>query len=133
MLKGITTGEVKMPERVIFRRGDIVKITLPGKLKKGANPLAALVVSSDWYNDYREDVITLEIRCTNLGPERDDYELDTKDLRFGKLPEHSLVKLGKVMTVPKRFVAKTERRLPDETVRKIIQKFSREILAELVV
>jgi mRNA-degrading endonuclease toxin of MazEF toxin-antitoxin module len=111
-----------------LRRGDIVSVKLPVISQKRGKLPAAIVISSDWYNDSRGDVILLPIISSQLKM-REDYQLTQVDRKFSGLPDSSIVKLGKVLTLSKKFIKKTGRRLPDETIKKIIRKFSNTVLA----
>lgn len=116
-----------------LKQGDIVLVQFPFSSFKRDKKRLALVISSDWYNEYREDVILLPIVSSKVlpQPKRDDYKLSQTDLNFARLDKPFVVKLGKIMTVKKSCVLRLikKRRLPLGTVKNIIYILSNDILA----
>lgn len=111
-------------------QGEISLVSWPSKNKK-----LALVVSSDRYNILRGDKILFPIITKKKFDKNNlaGYELSPSDQRFAQLPQ-SVVVLHPI-TLPERFLnpslyreSGSRRRLPQETVRRIIKKFSTEVL-----
>lgn len=115
-----------------FRQGDIVLIPFqfPSDLKRGEpKPRPALVISSDWYNDFRKNVVLHPL--TSRIPSRlsdDEYLLSQEDLRYARLYKTSIILLGIIMTVDKDSILSRMGRLPLKTVEKIIHKLTTTIL-----
>lgn len=117
-------------KEVLVSQGDIILVLYPFTNFRRGKPRPALVISADWYNRSRSDVITLPL--TSRIPsqfERDTYELKPKDLNFARLNIPSVVKLGVIMTVNNNLIIKKIGKLPLGTVKDIIHRISYDILA----
>ncbi|MEE8168195.1 MAG: type II toxin-antitoxin system PemK/MazF family toxin [Candidatus Hydrothermarchaeales archaeon] len=108
-----------------YRQGDVVLIAFPFTDLTDKKPRPVVIISSDWYNDRRKDIIVSAVTSqipTNI--RRDEFLINTKrDLHASRLPKPFVVKLGKIMTLEKRDVIKSFGRLPEDTTRKIIKKY----------
>lgn len=117
-------------KEVLVSQGDIILVLYPFTNFRSSKPRPALVISTDWYNRSRSDVIALPL--TSRIPsqfERDTYELKPKDLNFARLNVPSVVKLGVIMTVNNGLIIKKIGKLPLVTVKDIIHRVSYDILA----
>jgi len=105
-------------------QGDVILIAFPYTNFSQLKKRPTLIISADWYNRLRKDIIVLPISSKiPIRPKRDDYVLSQRDQRAAGLPKPSVIKLGKVMTLEKRFVLETMGRLPEENLRKVLRRF----------
>jgi mRNA-degrading endonuclease toxin of MazEF toxin-antitoxin module len=104
-----------------YAQGDVVLIRFPlAKIERRP----AIIISADWYNNKRENVIVVAISSKlPQQPKRDDYLLSERDQRAGGLPKPSVVKLGNIMTLDKGLIQKRIGRIPEDTVRNLIKRF----------
>lgn len=108
-----------------YKQGDVVLIRFPYTDLTNIKRRPAFIVSSNWYNDIRQDVIVLAISSQiSEKLKRDEFLIDSKrDLHASRLPKPSVIKLGKVMTLHRDSIIKSFGRLPEDTTRKIIKRY----------
>ncbi len=104
----------------LFKCGDVVLIGFPFTDLSGSKQRPAVVVSSNWYNKIRNDVIIAAItsRISGKIPE-DEYLLSSEEQKSAGLPKQSVVKLGKLVTIDQRLVRKKLGHLSKETQSRI--------------
>jgi mRNA interferase MazF len=110
----------------LFNAGDVVLIGFPFTDLSGSKQRPAIVISSNWYNKNKTDVILAAI--TSQIPhkiEEDEYLLSPMEQNLAGLPKQSIIKVGKVITLDQRLIRKKIGHLPTETqsrIRDIILK-----------
>lgn len=105
------------------RQRDIILIRFPYSDPSNIKRKPALVISSNWYNNARNDLIVLAI-TSNVpnAPGRDDHILSEDESRACGLLKASVIKLGKIMTLDKGFVLGILGTLPEETFNEIMRE-----------
>jgi len=97
------------------RRGEVVLIPFPFTNLSTTKQRPALVISSDWFNESRDDVILAAI--TSHIPSKiskDEYRLSPAEQKSAGLPRPSIVKLGKMVTIDQCLVRKKLGQVPNE-------------------
>lgn len=90
----------------------------------------AIVVSSDWYNSEKNDVILSAITSQITSPiPRDEYPLTPIDLQLSGLLKTSTIKIGKMVTIDKRLIRQRLGKISDESLdiveKKLINLFGK--------
>lgn len=89
----------------MYKQGDIVLIPVPFSNLKKQKQRPVLVISSDSYNQWAEDIVVLAItsKLKDL-----DYSviIESKDLTEGELKVASEIRADKVYTLSKKIVRK---------------------------
>ena len=107
-----------------FRKGDVVLIPFPFTDLSTAKKRPALIVSSNWYNLKRNDVIVMAISSQIPSSiSKDEYLLSTKDQETAGIPKQSIIKLGKVVTINQNLIRKSLGKLPEHTIEDVLEKF----------
>ena len=90
----------------------------------------AIVVSSDWYNAEKKDVILSAITSQVISPiPNDEYLLTPMDLQLSCLLKPSTIKIGKIVTIDKRLIRQRLGKISDESLdiveKKLINLFGK--------
>jgi len=112
----------------IYKRGDVVLLPFPFTYLSTSKQRPAVIVSSDWFNQNRKDVIVLAITSqvpSTLG--EDELLLSRAEQVQAGLPKESLVKVTKIVTLEQSLVKKkigTFSRKTLNRVKKAFKKFT---------
>jgi mRNA-degrading endonuclease toxin of MazEF toxin-antitoxin module len=98
-------------------QGDVLLLELPNGRRR-----PAVVVSSNWFNGSREELVVAAI-TSHLPdtPDRDDVPLSAADL---SLPSDGLVKAGRLLTIQNAQIAKPLGKLPDKALHAVLERVS---------
>lgn len=108
----------------IYKQGEVLLIPFPFTDLTSTKKRPALVISADWFNTSHSDAVCLAITSQDPGAvSRDECQVPTHDLLVAGLLTPSKVKAGKIFTIHESLVVKKLGRLPDRTLRVVIQKF----------
>lgn len=100
----------------LFKQGDVVLIGFPFTDLSGTKQRPALVISLDWYNENKDDIILAAITSNvPVKVEEDEYLLSPIDQKSAGLPKRSIIKLGKLVTIDQRLVRKKLGHIPVDT------------------
>ncbi len=104
----------------LYKCGNIVLLSFPFTDLSTTKQRPALIISSDWYNDNRNDVIVVAITShIPIELAEDEFLLSEPEQKSAGLPKPSIVKVTKVVTIDRRLIRKTIGQLPGNTVTKI--------------
>ena len=90
-----------------FKQGDIILISFPFTNLSSSKQRPALIISSEKYNNSREDLIIAAI--TSQIPATlsfDEFLIPEQNLKTAGLPKTSIIKLGKIITLHQQLVRK---------------------------
>lgn len=110
----------------LFNSGDVVLIGFPFTDLSGLKQRPALIISSSWYNEKRQDVILSAITSqipTKIA--KDEHLFSPNEQKLAGLPKKSIVKVGKIITLDQRLIRKKLGHLTDKTqlhIRNILLK-----------
>lgn len=105
-------------------QGDIVLVSFPFTDLSSSKQRPAIVISSDKYNNCRDDVIIAAI--TSQIPPRlsfDEFLIPENALTAAGLPKASVIKLGKVITLHRHLVRKSIGRFSQGIISEILSRF----------
>ncbi len=108
---------MKTMSMINYKQGDIVLVPFPFTDLTATKQRPALIISSDWYNSNRQDVILVAI--TSQIPsilDLDEYLLTKIELNLSGLPKPSIIKFGKIFTIDIRLIRKSMGHLPTKTI-----------------
>ncbi len=103
-----------------YEQGEIVIIPSPFTDLTSAKQCPALIISSNKYNQYTQDIIICGI-TSNLKNTEYSILIENKNLINGKIPIKSLIKVDKIFTIKQSLIKKKVGKI-DETTFKTIQK-----------
>lgn len=109
-----------------YRAGHIVLLPFPFTDFSSFKQRPALVISSSAFNRSSSDVIVIAI--TSHIPEtleRRDFVLSKSEQEKSGLLKHSLVKVGKIITIDKRLIRKTLGQLSEKTLKIILSRIEK--------
>ena len=107
-----------MPSMINYKFGEVVLVPFPFTDLTTTKNRPAIVVSSDWYNAEKKDVILSAI--TSPIPS-DEYPLTPIDLQLSGLLKPSIIKIGKIVTIDKRLIRQRLGKISDESLN-IVEK-----------
>ena len=105
-----------------YKPGDVVLLLFPFTDFSTIKQRPAVVVSSAHFNKTHEDVIIAAI--TSHIPDRifkTDYRISKNDQTSAGLPQPSLVKLSKIITIDQRLIRKKIGSISKETITKVLK------------
>ncbi len=107
-----------------YKQRDVVLIKFPYTDLKNIKRRPAIIISADWYNSLRDDVIVLAI-TTKLSSQsnRDAYIIAPPHDKACGLIKPSVIKMGKVMTLNRGFIIKKLGELPVPQFRDLIKGY----------
>lgn len=107
-----------------YKQRDIVLINFPYTNLKIIKKRPAIIISADWYNSLRGDVIVLAI-TSNLDSKdnRDSYIISPPHDKVCGLDKSSVIRLGKVMTLNNGFIIKKIGEFPVPQFRNLIRGY----------
>lgn len=109
---------------VVYKQRDVVFIKFPYTNLEGIKQRPAVIISADWYNDLRDDVIVLAITSKLSGKgNRDSYIVVPSIDKACGLKKSSIIKMGKVMTLHKGFITERIGELPVPQFRDLIKGY----------
>lgn len=112
-----------MPFTTSYKRGDVVLVPFPFTDLTGIKQRPAVVISSDAFNDVREDVLIAAITSQVPGGLKpDEFLLPAAGLSAGGLVKPSMVKLLKLVSLHQRLIVKRIGHLPETTTENIIEQ-----------
>lgn len=103
-----------------YKPGDVLLVNFPFTDLSGTKQRPVLVISQEWYNRKKMDVILAAITSnvpSRLAP--DDCLLTVDEQRQAGLPRRSMIKLGKLVTLDQRLIRKKLGSLPASTLGKL--------------
>ncbi|MDI6859497.1 MAG: type II toxin-antitoxin system PemK/MazF family toxin [Methanocellales archaeon] len=105
---------------ILYKWGEVILIPFPFTDLSTTKQRPALVISSNWFNESRNDVVLAAI-TSHIPPKssRDEYRLSPAEQKSADLPKPSIVKLGKIVTIDQRLIRKKLGRVPNEMMLKI--------------
>jgi mRNA interferase MazF len=110
-----------MPSTTPYKQGDVVLVPFPFTNQQAGKQRPALIISANWYNQARSDLILLAITSQiPQPPKRDQVALTDADLSSAHLFRPSVVRSGKIFTIEKNKVIKTLGCISPETKQKAI-------------
>jgi hypothetical protein len=81
------------------------------------------VISANWYNQSRSDVILVGLTSQIPDiPDRDQVNLSVADTRMANIIVPCIIRTGKIFTIEKNLVIKTLGRLTPGTITLVIEK-----------
>ena len=113
-----------------YKFGEVVLVPFPFTDLTTTKNRPAIVVSSDWYNAEKKDVILSAITSQITSPiPRDEYPLTPIDLQLSGLLKTSTIKIGKIVTIDKRLIRQRLGKISDESLdiveKKLINLFGK--------
>ena len=110
-----------MRSMIRYKSGDVVLIPFPFTDLTAVKQRPAVVLSSSRFNHKREDVIVAAI--TSHVPQKlpvDEYRFSSREQQLAGLPQSSLVKLGKIVTIDQKLIRKRLGRILPNTRKRLI-------------
>lgn len=95
-----------------YRQGDVVLVPFPFTNLEAEKRRPAVIISADWYNTIKPDVIAAA--ATSSIPnqlERDEMLLKGQDLQTAGFPKETVIKAGKIFTIEQSRIVKPLGRL----------------------
>jgi mRNA interferase MazF len=112
-----------MPSTTPYKQGDVLLVPFPFTNQQSGKQRPALVISSNWYNRARSDLILLAFTSKiPQPPERDQVALTDADLTTAHLPLPSVVRAGKIFTIDKSLIIKPLGHVTPATLQKTIDR-----------
>ena len=112
-----------MPSSTAYNQGEIVLVPFPFSDLTTAKRRPALVISANWYNRERPDLILLAITSQIPDPPyRDQVEISAADYRMANIQQPCIIRAGKIFTIEKSCIVKTLGRISPGTVEKAIHQ-----------
>ena len=97
-----------MPASITYNQGDVVLVRFPFTNQEGDKQRPALVISANWYNNDRQDVILAAITTViPASPTRDQVLLTVPDQRMIHADYPCIILTGKIFTIKKAKIIKT--------------------------
>src|SRR5437667_12736522 len=118
-----------MPSTTDYKRGDIVLVPFPFTDLTDVRQRPAVVLSADWFNEARPDIVLAAI--TSQVPaelDRDEVRIAEENLEVTGLPRVSMIRTGKLFTIDKTLIRRSMGVLPDELLGEL-DDLIREVLA----
>lgn len=108
----------------MLNQRDIVLIPVPFTDLTSQKKRPTIIISSDAYNHYNEDIVVVAL-TSNVEPKEFSVALSADDLEDGILKVTSMVRVDKIYTLNKSIVIKTFGRIKPEILSKIKDSFSK--------
>jgi len=106
-----------MPSMTDYKFGEVVLVPFPFTDLTTTKDRPAIVVSSDWYNAEKKDVILSAVTSQVTAPiPSDEYLLTPIDLQLSGLLKPSIIKIGKIVTIDKRLIRQRLGKISDESL-----------------
>jgi mRNA interferase MazF len=105
---------------MIYKCGDVVLLPFPFTDQTTSKQRPAVVISSDWFNQNRKDVIVVAI-TSQVPPKlkEDELMLSPTEQSQAGLPKKSIVKVTKVVTIDQTLVKKKLGVFSKKTIKKM--------------
>ncbi len=111
-----------MPSSIIYNQGDVVLVPFPFTNQDGEKARPALVISANWYNNERQDVILVAITSVIPDPPaRDQVRLTDSDLVMIRSGYPCIIRTGKIFTIEKTKIIRILGRISPGTLQTAIQ------------
>lgn len=111
------------PSTTRFRRGDVVLVPFPFTDLTDVRQRPGVVVSADWFNDSRPDLVLAAVTSripASLGS--DELLISGPDLAEAGLPSDSIIRAGKLFTIDRSLVRRTLGSAPDSLISLLNEK-----------
>ncbi len=96
-----------------YKCGDVVLLPFPFTDLTTTKQRPAIVISSDWFNQNRKDLIVLAITSQiSTTPHEEDFPLSETDQQSAGLPKKSMVKVTKILAIEQTLVRKKIGKVP---------------------
>jgi len=108
------------PSMTPYKCGDVVLLPFPFTDLSTTKQRPALIISSDWYNDNRNDIIVVAITShipAKLGEE--EYLLSDPEQKSAGLPKPAIVKVTKIIAIDHRLIRRIIGHLPKDPLNKV--------------
>lgn len=103
-----------------YKQGDVVLVPVPFTDQTSSKKRPALVVSANWYNQNRPDVILAPITSTVRDPQaREEWLIRGNEFRRAGLYKESVIKCGSVLTVRQNLILRKLGMLPTGSVKQV--------------
>lgn len=91
-----------------YKSGNVILVPFPFTDLTAVKQRPAVILSSSQFNRKHKDVIVAAITSHLSGKRADDeYLLNTQEQKFAGLPQSSIVKLGKIVTIDQSLIRKS--------------------------
>lgn len=103
-----------------YKQGDVVLVPVPFTDQTTSKRRPALVISANWYNKERPDVILAPITSTVRQPiDREEWLIRGSDFRRAGLYKESVIKCGALFTVRQALILRKLGTLPAGAVKQV--------------
>lgn len=105
-----------------YNPGDVILIPFPFTDFSTFKQRPAVVLSSSRFNRRSSDVIIAAISSHLSETNTYDYRLNSAEQKTAGLPQQSVIKLGKIVTIDQRLIRKCIGNIPRERMKAIFAK-----------
>lgn len=103
-----------------YKQGDVVLVPIPFTDQTTTKKRPALVISANWFNQSRYDVLLAPITSTVRQPQdREEYLIRGGDFRRAGLYKESVVKCGHLFAVRQKLILRRLGNVPMGTMQNI--------------
>ncbi len=104
----------------MIEQGDIFLVPFPFSDQSGRKVRPVIVLSNDKFNMYSQDIIGIGI-TSNISKDKYTLNLDSKDLKEGKLITKCVIKVENLLRIDKDLIIKKIGKIKEEKLDKIIK------------
>ncbi|GBE18655.1 pemK-like protein [archaeon BMS3Abin16] len=105
-----------------YEQRDIVIVEFPYSTRTSIKKRPAIIISSDWFNTKRDEVIVLAITSNN-NEQRDKFPIQPRFTNECRLNQDSSVKTGTFLTIHKQFIIKKLGKLDLGEFKKLVKYY----------
>lgn len=109
---------------MMYEQGEIVVVPFPFSDLSNIKQRPVLILSKDIANKTSDDVITCGI-TSNLKDAKYSVLIDNSDLKNGRIPAKSRIKIDKLFTLNKSIINKRIAKVNKITLSKVKEEFSK--------
>ncbi len=108
-----------------FEQGDILIVHFPFSDLSSIKQRPVLVLSNNGYNKKNRDLITCAVTSNLKGSEYYSVLIDNEDLKEGKIPKKSRIKVDKIFTLEQSIIKKKVARVNKSVFEKVKREWGR--------
>jgi len=109
-----------------FKCGEVVLLPFPFTDLTTTKQRPAIIISSDWYNQNRNDLIVVAITSQiPLILKEEDLFLSESEQQVAGLPKKSIVKVTKLVTINQTLVRKKIGKVPKRTMKNVKKQLNK--------